>query len=136
MRRFKAGVSDDELTLKPLGRVAHRRFVSEIERVFHCNCTVSEKGNLYLQRICAATETETLNPLKILHFFSLYLMPHIKNRYPPIREIVSLTENEHGRGRTILPLGRSQHRVCLVCGNAAVLPSAQFPGRNPDPLYR
>ena len=30
----------------------------------------------------------------------------------------------------------SQHRVCLVCGNAAALPSAQFPGRGPDPLYR
>ena len=82
MRRFKAGLAEGEPTLEPLKITAHRRFVGEIERVFHCNCTVSEKGILYLQRICAATENETLSPLKTQHFSSLYLMPHIKTDTP------------------------------------------------------
>ena len=37
---------------------------------------------LHLKRICSATENETLSPLKTLLFCSLYLMPHIKTRYP------------------------------------------------------
>ena len=45
-----------------------------------------KKGNLHLKRICSATENETLSPLKTLYFFSLYLMPHIKNRSPPYKK--------------------------------------------------
>ena len=101
LRRFKAGLFADEFTLKPLGTAAHRRFVDEIRRNFHCSCTVSEKGNLYLQRICSATEIETLSPLKTLHFFSLYLMPHIKTDTP--YKTNSLSYRERARQRAKYP---------------------------------
>ena len=41
---------------------------------------------LHLNCIYAATEIETLSPMKTLHFFSLYLMPHINNGYPPYKK--------------------------------------------------
>lgn len=44
MRRFKAGLAEDESTLEPLKIMAHRRFVGEIQHSFLCSCTASENG--------------------------------------------------------------------------------------------
>ena len=61
---------------------------------------------LHLKRICSATESEALSPLKTLHFCSLYLMPHIKTRYP-------VEESEPWNLRRVSALAESEHRLWL-----------------------
>ena len=125
LRRFKAGLSADKLTpLKPLGTAAHRRFVGEIRRNFHCSCTVSEKGILYLQRICAATESEALSPLKTLRFFSLHLIPHIKNRSPA--EAYAGAFPPAGQRGMCRPLGRQRASPLTVHNRPSRRPRTAF----------
>ena len=59
---------------------------------------------LHLKRICTATETKTLSPLKSLYFFSLHLMPHIETRYPA-------EESEPWKLRRVSALAESEHRL-------------------------
>ena len=80
-------------------------------RTAKCSCCVSE---LYLLR-AKRLVPKALEPL---HFYPLYLKSRFLRRTPG--------------GRHHL-LGGGQHRVCLVCGNAAALPSACLRGAAPHP---